>query len=167
MFYQNGSRASPAWLLAFYVILALGCISNPAEEPAAARAANEAQALAFFRTGCRSIPTVLFCNRDICGIQALLAAVSLTVNGDVARADEQARFSTFGRRNQPKAASPSSALPPPSAAKSVSTVAALNSASARKKLSSAKIYFGLRTSSIKTCLSVLGAPRRWWTMMSP
>lgn len=78
MFYQNGSRASPAWLLSFYTILALGCLGNPLEEPTAVRQANEVQALELFRTGCKNISKVLFFNRDISGIQALLATVSST-----------------------------------------------------------------------------------------
>lgn len=81
MFYQNGSRASPSWLLSFYVIMALGCVSNPAEESVTVRGANEAQSLELFRTGCRNIPTVLFCNRDLGGVQALLVTVSLHHSG--------------------------------------------------------------------------------------
>ncbi|KAL0640681.1 hypothetical protein Q9L58_000352 [Maublancomyces gigas] len=74
-FYQPGSRPSAAWMLAFYMILALGCISEPREESVVLRTANQAEALSFFHAGSRLIPAVLFCNRDICGVQALLATV--------------------------------------------------------------------------------------------
>lgn len=75
-FYQPGSRPSAAWLLSFYMILALGCISEPCEESVVLRTANQAEALSFFRAGCGLIPIVLFCNRDISGVQALLATVT-------------------------------------------------------------------------------------------
>lgn len=74
--YQPGSRPPPAWNLAFYMVLALGCVSDPAEEPTAVRNASQERALSYFRTGCRLLPSVLFCNRDIIGMQALLATVS-------------------------------------------------------------------------------------------
>lgn len=78
MFYQNGSCPSPAWLLAFYMILALGCISEPSEESVAVRTASQTQALSFFWAGFRNMAGVLFCNHDISGVQALLATVSPT-----------------------------------------------------------------------------------------
>lgn len=76
LFYEPGSRPSPAWQLSFYMVLALGCISTPTKEPAAACIAAQAQALSFFRAGCRLLPMVLFCNRELSSVQALLATVS-------------------------------------------------------------------------------------------
>jgi hypothetical protein len=75
MFLQNGHRASPSWLISLHTILALSLLSNPVDEPVAERKAAEKTALALFRTGCRHVPKVLFCNRDISGVQALLATV--------------------------------------------------------------------------------------------
>lgn len=75
MFQQNGHRASPSWLISLHTILALSLLSNPVNEPVAERKAAEKTALALFRTGCRHVPKVLFCNRDISGVQALLVAI--------------------------------------------------------------------------------------------
>lgn len=75
MFQQNGHRASPSWLISLHSILALALLFNPVNEPVAERKAAEKTGLALFRTGCRHVPKVLFCNRDISGMQALLVTI--------------------------------------------------------------------------------------------
>ncbi|RPA93465.1 hypothetical protein L873DRAFT_1847231 [Choiromyces venosus 120613-1] len=74
-FYEHGEKAPPAWILSLNMIIAMGCRSTATQPSKEQWESEEKESWLYFRNACNGIPLVLFTNRDISAVQALLAMI--------------------------------------------------------------------------------------------